>query len=140
MLFIERKIYFSFDLVNVGFELQRTLNYKTIVDEAIKKSDLSNDSIKCIIFNRSEGKQAELISQRDRDWNDLMDSVRDEHDCVPVESNHPLYLLYTSGIFKYCRIILLMNVFLRYNRYTKSNRSSNRWLCCNVTMDNEISI
>ncbi|CAF3797854.1 unnamed protein product [Adineta steineri] len=83
--------------VNVGFEPQRTINYKTIVDEAIKKSDVSNESIQCIIFNRSEGKQADLISGRDRDWNDVMNSVRDQHDCEPVEANHPLYLLYTSG-------------------------------------------
>jgi acyl-coenzyme A synthetase/AMP-(fatty) acid ligase len=27
-----------------------------------------------------------------------MANERDIHDCEPVESNHPLYLLYTSGI------------------------------------------
>ncbi|CAF3989371.1 unnamed protein product [Rotaria sp. Silwood1] len=82
---------------NVGFEPQRTINYKTIVDEAIKKSGISTDALKCIIFNRPEGKQADLISERDRDWQDVMNSVRDYSDCEPVESNHPLYLLYTSG-------------------------------------------
>ncbi|CAF0793176.1 unnamed protein product [Rotaria sordida] len=82
---------------NVGFEPQRTINYKTIVDEAIKKSGISNSALKCIIFNRSEGKSADLISERDRDWKDVMDSARDYSDCEPVESNHPLYLLYTSG-------------------------------------------
>ncbi len=85
--------YFSC-IANVGFESQRTLNYKTIVDEAIKKSDVS---VKCIIFNRPEGKQADLTSGRDRDWNDLMNSARDINDCEPVDANHPLYLLYTSG-------------------------------------------
>ncbi len=54
--------------------------------------------MKCIIFNRPEGKQADFISGRDRDWNDLMANERDINDCEPVESNHPLYLLYTSGI------------------------------------------
>ncbi len=83
-----------FCIVNVGFEPQRTLNYKAVVDEAIKKSD---ESVKCIIFNRSEGKQADFISGRDRDWNDLMDSAHDLNDCEPVDANHPLYLLYTSG-------------------------------------------
>jgi acyl-coenzyme A synthetase/AMP-(fatty) acid ligase len=72
---------------------------------------VSNDSLKCIIFNRSEGKSADFISERDRDWNDLMNSVRDTHDCEPVEANHPLYILYTSGIpylvFIIKRIILL---------------------------------
>ncbi|CAF4201278.1 unnamed protein product [Rotaria sp. Silwood2] len=82
---------------NVGFEPQRTINYKTIVDEAIKKSGITDDTLKCIIFNRSEEKPADLTSGRDRDWKDVMDSARDYSDCEPVESNHPLYLLYTSG-------------------------------------------
>jgi propionyl-CoA synthetase len=82
----------------VGFEPQRTINYKTIVDDAIKKSGVKNNSLKCIIFNRSEGKSADFVSGRDRDWNDVMNSVRDNHDCEPVEANHPLYLLYTSGM------------------------------------------
>ncbi len=86
-----------FSIVNVGFEPKRILNYKTIVDKAIKISDLSNDSLKCIIFNRHEEKEADLISERDRDWDDVMDSTRDLNDCEPVEANHPLYLLYTSG-------------------------------------------
>ena len=86
-----------FDSVNVGFEPQRVLNYKTIVDEAIKKSAIDENTIKCLIFNRPEEKQANLISGRDRDWNDLMNSARDVNDCQPVDSNHPLYLLYTSG-------------------------------------------
>lgn len=84
-------------LVNVGFEPQRVLNYKTIVDEAIKKSAIDENTIQCLIFNRPEEKQAKFISGRDRDWNDLMNSARDVHDCQPVDSNHPLYLLYTSG-------------------------------------------
>jgi len=39
-----------------------------------------------------------LISGRDRDWSDVMASEDDLNDCEPVESNHPLYILYTSGI------------------------------------------
>ncbi|CAF1179080.1 unnamed protein product [Adineta ricciae] len=83
--------------VNAGFEPQRVLNYKQIVDDAIKKCDLNNDSIKCIIYNRPEEKNANLISGRDQDWNDAIASARDIQDCQPVEANHPLYLLYTSG-------------------------------------------
>ena len=69
---------------NIGFEPQRTIDYKNIVDEAITKSNISSDQLKCIIFNRPEGKQANLISGRDRDWNDViwaittrMDPARD---------------------------------------------------------------
>lgn len=49
------------------------------------------------MFNRPEEKPANLISDRDRDWSDVMNSARDYYDCEPVEANHPLYLLYTSG-------------------------------------------
>ena len=83
--------------VNVGFEPKRTLNFKNIVDKAIKISNLNDDSLKCIIFNRPEGKEADLVSERDRDWEDVINSTRDINDCEPVEANHPLYLLYTSG-------------------------------------------
>ena len=33
---------------------------------------------------------------RDLDWNELLGKEK-WHDCVPVDANHPLYLLYTSG-------------------------------------------
>ena len=33
---------------------------------------------------------------RDLDWDDVI-SKEKKHDCVPVDANHPLYLLYTSG-------------------------------------------
>lgn len=32
----------------------------------------------------------------DIDWHDAVDSVSG-HDCIPVNSNDPLYILYTSG-------------------------------------------
>ena len=85
--------------VNAGFEPHRTVDYKTIVDEAVKKSGDVADRLKCIIFNRAEEKRANLMSGRDRDWNDLMASAHESNsDCVPVEANHPLYILYTSGM------------------------------------------
>lgn len=31
-----------------------------------------------------------------RDWDEEMATAR-PHDCVPLPSNHPLYVLYTSG-------------------------------------------
>ncbi len=92
-----RQSFIVFFIANVGFEPQRTLNYKAIVDEAIKVSGIGDGSVKCIIFNRSEGKQADLMTGRDRDWSDLMASARDLSDCEPIDANHPLYLLYTSG-------------------------------------------
>ena len=40
--------------------------------------------------------EADLIRERDLDWRDVISQER-SHDCVPVDANHPLYLLYTSG-------------------------------------------
>ena len=91
--------------MNVGFEPQRTINYKTIVDEAIGKSGANEQTLKCIIFNRPEEKAAKFVADRDADWNDLMAGAREYGDCQPVEANHPLYILYTSG-----RTLLLLFV------------------------------
>lgn len=38
----------------------------------------------------------EIDTERDVDWAEAIDKAS-SHDCVPVESSHPMYLLYTSG-------------------------------------------
>lgn len=37
-----------------------------------------------------------MKSDRDLDWEEEMAKAQ-SHDCVPVLSEHPLYILYTSG-------------------------------------------
>jgi len=69
--------------------------YKPILDEAIALSNVPHD-LKCIIYNRPGFKPAPLKSGRDFDWDDVMSGSRG-HDCIPVPSDHPLYILYTSG-------------------------------------------
>jgi acetyl-CoA synthetase len=34
---------------------------------------------------------------RDHDWHELMQGASDRHDAVPVDAEHPLFILYTSG-------------------------------------------
>ena len=41
-------------------------------------------------------KPCEMVRDRDLDFAEEMSTVK-PHMCVPVESMHPLYLLYTSG-------------------------------------------
>lgn len=36
------------------------------------------------------------LNERDVDWNEAL-ATSAPHDCVPVDANHPMYLLYTSG-------------------------------------------
>eukprot|EP00466_Bigelowiella_natans_P010706 jgi/Bigna1/48318/estExt_Genewise1.C_250103 len=76
-----------------GIEGSRIVEYKPLLDEAIKIS--SSPPEKCIIKQRPQG-ECDLIQGRDYDWHELMSTVSPA-DPVPVDSNDPLYILYTSG-------------------------------------------
>ncbi|MBV7378152.1 propionyl-CoA synthetase [Maritimibacter dapengensis] len=75
-----------------GLEPNRTVAYKPLLDGAIDLSEHKPDFT--VIFQR-EQHPADLKDGYDFDWNDL--SAADPADCVPVEGNHPAYVLYTSG-------------------------------------------
>jgi propionyl-CoA synthetase len=76
-----------------GIEVNRKVEYKYIVDRA---QDLSIHKIKhCVIYERP-GMEVSFIKIRDIEGNLLLDNST-PIDCYPVDSNHPLYILYTSG-------------------------------------------
>ena len=52
-------------------------------------------SLSCIIFQREQA-TATLVEGRDLDWHDAHQGVAPA-DCVPVKSEDPSYILYTSG-------------------------------------------
>jgi propionyl-CoA synthetase len=76
-----------------GIEPNRIVSYKPLLDKAIKLS--SNKPDHCVILQR-EQERAELLPGRDVDWSEAS-AEAPRMDCVPVDSNHPLYILYTSG-------------------------------------------
>src|SRR6056297_3179300 len=76
-----------------GIEPGRVVHYKPLLDEAI--SQASHKPGFCVIFQR-EQEVAKLIEGRDVDWHAFQYGV-EPADCVPVEGNHPAYILYTSG-------------------------------------------
>ena len=76
-----------------GIEPGRIVPYKPLLDGAIELSDHKPDFT--LILQREEH-PAELIDGRDFDWNEAQEGVAPA-DCVPVEGNHPAYILYTSG-------------------------------------------
>ncbi len=76
-----------------GMEPGRVVHYKPLLDSAIDQSDHKPDF--CVIFQR-EQEVAELIEGRDFNWHGFQYGVQPA-DCVPVEGNHPAYILYTSG-------------------------------------------
>jgi propionyl-CoA synthetase len=69
------------------------VHYKPLLDGAIELSEHKPDF--CVIFQR-EQEVAELIEGRDYNWHGFQYGV-EPAECVPVEGNHPAYILYTSG-------------------------------------------
>lgn len=76
-----------------GIEIDRLIAYKPLVDEAIELA--SHRPKKVIVFNRKLGARIPF-KKYDVDYDALVYGS-EETPCVPLHSNHPLYILYTSG-------------------------------------------
>ncbi|KGJ21264.1 propionyl-CoA synthetase [Paracoccus sanguinis] len=76
-----------------GLEPGRVVHYKPLLDKAIELASHKPDF--CVIFQR-EQEVAKLIEGRDVAWHTFQYGV-EPAECVPVEGNHPHYILYTSG-------------------------------------------
>ncbi|WP_417523118.1 propionate-CoA ligase PrpE [Marinovum sp.] len=76
-----------------GLEPGRVVKYKPLLDGAIELARHKPDF--CVILQR-EQEVAPLTEGRDHDWQACQEGVTPA-DCVPVEGNHPAYILYTSG-------------------------------------------
>jgi propionyl-CoA synthetase len=88
------KLIFS---ASCGLEPGRLVQYKPLLDEAIKLSSVKPDA--CIILQRPQ-QQCDLIAGRDHDWAELRGAAiaaKKSAPCVPVLATDPLYILYTSG-------------------------------------------
>ena len=66
---------------------------KPAVDEALK----SCPSVKNVVVFKRTGTSVQWMEGRDHWWHDLMAKASDECPAEPVDAEHPLYLLYTSG-------------------------------------------
>ncbi|SNX70905.1 propionyl-CoA synthetase [Cereibacter ovatus] len=76
-----------------GLEPSRVVHYKPLLDQAIEEATHKPDF--CVIFQR-EQEVAKLVEGRDVAWHTFQYGV-EPAECVPVEGNHPAYILYTSG-------------------------------------------
>jgi len=75
-----------------GYRRGSVVKLKEVVDDAVKNLDFVQY---VIVLERTKNKIT--LNSKDKLWNDLMKSSFAE--CAPekLESNHPLYILYTSG-------------------------------------------
>ncbi|GKY88180.1 propionyl-CoA synthetase [Sinisalibacter aestuarii] len=77
---------------SAGIEPNRIVPYKPLLDGAIDIAKHKPDFT--VIFQREE-KPADLKPGYDIDWAEI--AAADPVACLPVEGNHPCYVLYTSG-------------------------------------------
>ena len=76
-----------------GFEPGRTVEYKPLVDQAIKLA--SHKVEKLILFQRS-GNEVKINAPKEISWDEALSNA-EEVDCVEMNSNELAYILYTSG-------------------------------------------
>ena len=76
-----------------GIEPSRLVEYKPLIDEAINLSAHKPESV--ILWQRPQC-EASMIAGRDFDWAEEV-AKAEPAACVPVKSEDPAYILYTSG-------------------------------------------
>jgi len=76
-----------------GFEPGRTVEYKPLVDEALKLA--SHKPEKIILYQRS-GHEVKLNAPKEISWDESLANAQDV-DCVEMNANDFAYILYTSG-------------------------------------------
>ncbi|XP_061124258.1 acyl-CoA synthetase short-chain family member 3, mitochondrial [Syngnathus typhle] len=77
-----------------GIEPGRRVAYVPLVEKALELS--SHKPSKVLIYCRDNTENVSMRGGLALDWDEEMAAAR-PHDCVPVSSDHPLYILYTSG-------------------------------------------
>jgi propionyl-CoA synthetase len=75
-----------------GLEPGRIVKYKPLLDGAVEMATHKPDFT--VILQREQ--EVVDLGPRDVDWHDFQKGT-EPADCLPVEGNHPAYILYTSG-------------------------------------------
>ena len=75
-----------------GYRRGKIVKLKDVIDEAIKDSKFVEH---VVVLERTKNEIS--LSSKDKLWNDLMNNASDECDAEKLDSDHPLYILYTSG-------------------------------------------
>ncbi len=76
-----------------GYRRGSEIKLKSIVDEAAKQAPVVE---KVVVFKRT-GSEVKMKVGRDHWWHELIQTVDAECPAVELDSEHPLFILYTSG-------------------------------------------
>ncbi len=76
-----------------GYRRGAEVKLKPAVDEALS----SCPSVASVIVYQRTGSDIDMQPGRDHWWHDLMAASSDECEAEPLEAEHPLFILYTSG-------------------------------------------
>ncbi len=76
-----------------GYRRGSEIRLKSIVDEAAAKTP----SVESIVVFKRTGSEVSMTEGRDHWWHDLMKDAADICPAEELDSEHPLYILYTSG-------------------------------------------
>ena len=76
-----------------GFRRGSASALKPAVDESLE----GETSVRHVLVVRRTGQDVAWTDGRDVWWHEALDAAADQHVPVPVEAEHPLFILYTSG-------------------------------------------
>ena len=76
-----------------GFEPGRTVEYRPLVDEALK---LANHKVEKVILFQRKDHEVKLNEPLEISWEECLANAKNK-DCVEMGSNELAYILYTSG-------------------------------------------
>ena len=76
-----------------GYRRGKLIPLKENVDEALE----GNKTVKNVIVYRRVGEKINFVEGRDLWWHELMENASDKCDAKELDSEHPLFILYTSG-------------------------------------------
>ncbi|GAB3594456.1 acetate--CoA ligase [Angustibacter peucedani] len=77
-----------------GYRRGKPAALKPAVDAALAKGA---PSVKHVLVVRRTGQDVEWTDERDVWWHDVVGSASAEHEAQPMDAEHPLFILYTSG-------------------------------------------
>jgi acetyl-CoA synthetase len=76
-----------------GWRRGKIVPLKDNVDQAVRQTP----TVENVIVVKRTGQPVEWTSGRDRWWHELVEGVSDKHQAPALDSEHPLFILYTSG-------------------------------------------